>query len=413
MRYLKMYLALLSMADVLAVSCLLALLIFRSSDLEGSELLNIDLLEARVNGRRIDEMTLADITDLLGRPSVIWNKSSDSSGIDIYYHDLGLVFNVKHLKDDKEQHCMEVHIYLSRAWDRATSKFFLPYSGQLSRNLNGNWKIDRVKAEFSGFDVKDYANDEMMKKFSGLKDVLGSGEDKYNHIMTTSRTDFYTDTTGIIIVYEPSTKFIEWIDVWPRQPKGTHNAEADKEAPGGGSPVPTWKEPDEFRGLKFGQDLRKFLQPGPPNWDGKSRCYIKLGKHAELVGDHFVLYNFGPIGGVWIAASATQIQNKLVNISLQFQSKDFEQLLKIFIEKYGSPTHQGEKEVTNALGTRFRERTAWWEGKRLTILMDERSHKLDQGFVQYSTADENSLSIREQEEQDKKGLKKGVRDLGR
>lgn len=408
----KWHISRLTIVGVFLLICLVLLSLAVSSGLVAGEPLNIDLLDARVNGKRINEMTLDDITNLLGRPSAIKSKSSQVFGVDVYYHEAGLVFNVKHLKEDKQQHCSEVYIYLSRVWDQDSSRFFLPFGGILSKGIDGNWKVDRVKAELTGFQMKDYSDDEMIKKFMVLKDVF-PGDEKYKHIMTTSRLDIDTDAGRMIIVYEPNTKFVEWIALGAKQPKETSVAQTESITASTTASKATWNEPEEFRGLKFGQDLRKVLRSCPSNWDGKSRCYSKLSQHADLPGDHFVLYNFGPIGGVWIAARATQIQNRLVKISLEFQSKDFEQLRKIFIERYGAPTHEDEKEVTNPLGARFRKRTTWWEGKRLTIFLGERSHRIDYGLANYSTPDEISLSIKEQETQEKKGVKKGVQDLSR
>jgi hypothetical protein len=167
-----------------------------------------------------------------------------------------------------------------------------------------------------------------------------------------------TENSRIIVVDEPHTKFLEWISVSASKAKEKKDPEQESSPLSATPPKPSWNEPDGFQGLKFGQDLRKTVRACPQNWDGKSRCYFKLSKRAELPGDHYVLYNFGLIGGVWILTQAIQIQNKLVSISLYFQSHDFERLLAIFIARYRTPTHPDEKEVTNALGTRFRDRSA-------------------------------------------------------
>jgi hypothetical protein len=120
-----------------------------------------------MNGKHIADLTLDNITDWLGRPSAI--KDNEAFGMGVYYHERGLVFNVVHQKYDGQQHCSEIHIYLSRSWDNLFSKFFLPYTGVISKNLDSNWKIDRLKSEFLRIRITDYDDDRMIKICCRLK----------------------------------------------------------------------------------------------------------------------------------------------------------------------------------------------------------------------------------------------------
>jgi len=188
------------------------------------ETISIDLFNAQFNGKRITEISIDNITDWLGRPSAIRNNKEEAFGVDLYYHDRGLVFNVIHQKDDKQQHCQYISVYLSKVWDSKFFKFFLPYNGIISKNLNGNWKVPQLKSEFNDFQMTDYHDNERMKKIQSLGDVLNFDE-KRDHILTTSRIDIENEASRITVIYEPNTKFLEWLNVSIVYPKTQNNPE--------------------------------------------------------------------------------------------------------------------------------------------------------------------------------------------
>jgi hypothetical protein len=188
------------------------------------EPINIDLFNAQFNGKRITEISLDNITDWLGRPSAIRTNKEQVFGVDIYYHNNGLVFNVAHAKDDEQQYCKYISIYLSKVWDSKFSEFFLPYKEMISRNLNGSWKIAQLKAEFSDFKMRDYSNDKTLKQFESIRDIFNFDE-KREHILTTSRIDLENEASHIIVVYEPNTKFLEWLNISIVYPKTQESTE--------------------------------------------------------------------------------------------------------------------------------------------------------------------------------------------
>jgi hypothetical protein len=198
---------------------------------QGSEALDVDLLDSRFNGKRINEITLDEITDWLGRPSGIVNNKADAFGVDIFYHDYGLGFNVRDRNYDEQQHCVYVYVYLSKQFDRRFSKYFLPYKGTISKNINGSWKAPQVKSEFGTSKLTDYHNDEHMKNLASIKDVFSSQDESSRYILTTSRIDIRNEISWIIIVYEPNTKFLEWLRISSRQPKTQEDVEKTTTSP--------------------------------------------------------------------------------------------------------------------------------------------------------------------------------------
>ena len=123
----------------------------------------VDLISAKINGFSMKDLTLDKVTDLFGRPSAVRDPGVYESrsgkktyyGSTLYYHEKGLAFTFQHPEEDKEQHCTDVGIYLSRHWDKNFSTHFLPYSGALSRSVSANWKARRVLEAFSDFQTEN------------------------------------------------------------------------------------------------------------------------------------------------------------------------------------------------------------------------------------------------------------------
>jgi hypothetical protein len=189
--------------------------------------MDIDLFNAQFNGRYIDEITLDDITNWLGRPSAILTNKLESYGVEIFYHKHGLGFNVQRQTNDSQQHCRGIHIYLAKAFDSRFSEYFLPYHGTISNNLNGSWKVPQVKLEFNSFQIKDYYNDKFMKSIipSAISNDI---DERYRHSITTSRIDLTNEVSWVTIIYEPNTKFLEWLSISQRYaPKTQENTEQE------------------------------------------------------------------------------------------------------------------------------------------------------------------------------------------
>jgi hypothetical protein len=159
-----------------------------------------------------------------------------------------------------------------------------------------------------------------------------------------------------------------------------------------------WNEPNEFRGVKFGEDLTKSITACPSEfstysptkklykpWETKKRCWELYQVDTKSGENFYWLHNFGLIGDVFVKMFGIQLNRKLGEIELQFSSQSFTQLLTIFMARYGEPSIQETEEVTNALGAKFPNRIAEWHGERLSIRMKERWGKVDEGAVKLTT----------------------------
>jgi hypothetical protein len=207
-------------------------LIISAEQKQPIETMDINLFTAQFNGKHISEITIDDITNWLGRPSAILTNKDDAFGVEIFYHKYGLGFNVSNQKDDSQQHCKHIHVYLTQQFDPRFYEHFLPYRGTISKNLNGKWKVPQVKSEFNDLQIKDYYDDKQMKVIERTAHILSDMSEVHRHVLTTSRIDLVNEASWVIIIYEPNTKFLEWLSISRSyQPKTQENTEQETTSP--------------------------------------------------------------------------------------------------------------------------------------------------------------------------------------
>lgn len=118
-----------------------------------SQRLQIDLIQATLNGRPLLSMTVDGISDLLGRPTAVKDNRliAELTGPQIYYHDAGVSFWFKPKTKDPTERLSMMAIYFSRAWDEKTKKFFEQFRGQITKNIDANWRADKTLSEFAPY----------------------------------------------------------------------------------------------------------------------------------------------------------------------------------------------------------------------------------------------------------------------
>jgi hypothetical protein len=188
----------------------------------------VDLIEARINGLPLKDLTLGKVTDLFGRPDAVSDpvKHQHSSGLSftgarLYYHEKGLTFDFRHPEQDQEQHLKNVVIHLSKVWDSDFTTFFQPFSGNLSRNVNCNWKSSKVMATFSDLNPEDY-----WEKNRAQREGVKSAEEKSKALgmdLRNANSALFEQIDASIVVklnshylrfaYEKNTKFVEEITI--------------------------------------------------------------------------------------------------------------------------------------------------------------------------------------------------------
>lgn len=181
-----------------------------------------------------------------------------------------------------------------------------------------------------------------------------------------------------------------------------------------------WTEPDNFRGLKFGDSLTKQIPECPYDLSpsksyrssqSKEPCWQDTVLNQYLKGDpakiYYVISNVGRLGDVAMTVDAVELHGKLARVELTFNSGDFHKLLAIFKEAYGSPTSTDIKQWRSKAGASFTNFTATWIGGKITIHVEERGSKVDRGFASYAT--ESWLTAASQKTKD--AIKRGAEQL--
>lgn len=93
---------------------------------------------------------------------------------------------------------------------------------------------------------------------------------------------------------------------------------------------------------------------------------------------------------------------KLGLIIVMFDSNNFESILASFIEKYGKPSSQSQKEVSNVMGAKFSNKTAMWRNSLSSIIIEERGSNINTGSVQYTHTAINEDILKETSDKAKK-----------
>ncbi len=148
-----------------------------------------------------------------------------------------------------------------------------------------------------------------------------------------------------------------------------------------------YDEPDNFAGLKFGEDLTRQIKacvndtnryPDWNVWDhAGTRCYQKQG-------ESFRLWNMGMPDGVY-RIRAQQLSGKFAAVELLFVSSAAATILATFKQRYGIPTKQSAEPWISRGGVKVTSLTASWTGKTVSILFQERAAQIDEGRITYQT----------------------------
>jgi hypothetical protein len=174
----------------------------------------IDLVEGKINGFLLFDLTLDKITELYGRPTAIYPQVDKTEhGPVLDYYNKGLSFMFYHSKYDKEQHCIGMSIGLVKEWDKKRNIWTVPYAGEIRRNVTANWRVKDVMDKFSDCKMVDLYDH---KKAAELKEQFKDDEDLVKRLMAA-----YTKMVAIpprhkhhiIFLYEETTKFIESVGI--------------------------------------------------------------------------------------------------------------------------------------------------------------------------------------------------------
>jgi hypothetical protein len=169
--------------------------------------------------------------------------------------------------------------------------------------------------------------------------------------------------------------------------------------------IAAWNEPEEFRGLRLGQNLRDQARECPPSLlEAKERCWKLVAPPDAYGSTVYTLHNFGPIGDLSGGTMfANQWNDRLIWIAVKMTHDGYSRLRDIVLQRYGRPTSEYTEEVVTKAGVRWPNQISRWQGSRVSIELHERSSRVDQTTLSAYTAELLEYEQRKRSEERKKG----------
>ena len=171
--------------------------------------LEINLYKLTLNGLNQKDLTIEQVTDILGRPTA--TSKFDASTVPQYayssllYHNLGLKLDFRSV-DGKVRTIM---LYLVRTWDSEYNEFYQPFPGEITPSLNPNLKLSNVNHLFNDFALEYQTTQERRKEWNAKTRRLNLSNAFIKHDVIIIKNDGCT----IGIFGEEITKFLEYLSI--------------------------------------------------------------------------------------------------------------------------------------------------------------------------------------------------------
>lgn len=127
----------------LPLALILVLSIF---SLASAQDLEIDVIDATINGEAFCELSIDEATDILGRPSAVQPPVVEALGDEIFYHNLGLHLQFNSASIDPEKRLLILTVYFAEMYDEERTELYQPYSGTLVPVIDANFKVEQTQA---------------------------------------------------------------------------------------------------------------------------------------------------------------------------------------------------------------------------------------------------------------------------
>ena len=149
------------------------------------------------------------------------------------------------------------------------------------------------------------------------------------------------------------------------------------------TPIFAYDEPDNFAGVKFGEDVRTQILPCAEVYNSPKdeRCWYQ--SRPDAVRGEF--NRLGEISTMTTGVHYLQIDGKLERVHLIFKSDNASDMLAVLKQRYGQPTSIQQRPFQTTGGVKTTSTHAEWRGKNIVITFDERIARIDTGLVEYAT----------------------------
>lgn len=140
-------------------------------------------------------------------------------------------------------------------------------------------------------------------------------------------------------------------------------------------------EPTEFRGLKFGESIKTQL----PECDSVYRPLLERPICLDASHGLSVIKNLMIGKTILVDAFATEVDEKLASIYMETSSSNFNMLMDIFRERYGSPTQVQETTWTSKAGRTLPNTIVAWRGDNIHITATQLGATLNKSSIVITT----------------------------
>ncbi len=167
------------------------------------EKVNIDLLNLRLNQIPLANLTIDNVTDILGRPSLSEPYPEDV-GAKIHYQDLGLTFWFVPPYMHPSRRLLMLEIYLSKALDPHTKTVFQPFRGKLAPAGGANWKARDTLKAFAAFGPKEQTPEQYERNVREALQKAGSPAEPVTPYYVVT-VEVKSPAGRVVFFHEPAT----------------------------------------------------------------------------------------------------------------------------------------------------------------------------------------------------------------
>lgn len=192
----------------------LAFLLFTAPVAVEAQVIKVDLIQATLNGRAVVPMTVDDVTSVLGRPTQIEDNRvvADVMGPQLHYHNSGMTFWFNGRKSDRPGQLWFWKIYFNKTRPPKATKYFEPFNGQITKNMNGNWTVQKTMSEFAAYNPKMQTPEEMEQ--AAKKEGRYDPRQPVSYWVLISFKGF-----DLSVLHDPTSKFLEQVSIVGPDPK--------------------------------------------------------------------------------------------------------------------------------------------------------------------------------------------------
>ncbi len=141
-------------------------------------------------------------------------------------------------------------------------------------------------------------------------------------------------------------------------------------------PMPWGQEPATFLGIKLDEKLIFQLKQCPADYSVPAEiCY------QRPIQNYYPLFAVPSLGLHGYTAAVLTHDSSIREIVLRTKVDDYDAVVALLIQKYGSPQSQRAEIVRTKVGATFQNEKSYWEGNKVQIILRKYSDNIDTSSI--------------------------------